>query len=307
MLDPTFDDIELKISLKDFLQCFNNPRHFEDDEHYDKKVNFWIVPHNDKDFVVYEWWKDNKLYVQAKHGSGSFVQKRVSKCKATNDDKIDIDDLQAQFDNIDIKDTLSDTKAQEALKRDISKSPYKKFIKYIDLDKEMKFEDFSLASAFIHVADIVQDDSERKTVIKFAPMIPLDQWQPKNEWVYIFLIDERIVKIGGTRNGLGGRTGSYLCGHHTSERGGNDKCSVTNAYIYNTFDFYLKHGYNIKMMGYRIPPLHVSTNVFGKNVMIIAQTFHTYESVALEKYRQENGTFPFLSNNADPDYRSGIE
>ena len=59
--------------------------------------------------------------------------------------------------------------------------------------------------------------------------------------IYIFTINNYIVKIGGTRNGLKDRTNSYLCGHYILERGKSGKCSITNAFIYNTFDFYLQN------------------------------------------------------------------
>lgn len=62
----------------------------------------------------------------------------------------------------------------------------------------------------------------------------------KFEWIYIFTINDHIVKIEGTRTCLKDRCISYLCGHHTTDRGKSGKCSGTNAYIYNTFYFYLK-------------------------------------------------------------------
>ena len=34
---------------------------------------------------------------------------------------------------------------------------------------------------------------------------------------------------------------SYLCGQHVLERGKSGDCSKTNAYIYNSFVFYLKN------------------------------------------------------------------
>jgi hypothetical protein len=46
----------------------------------------------------------------------------------------------------------------------------------------------------------------------------VDDFKEKKEWIYLFLINKRIVKIGGTRTGLSGRCASYLCGHHIQER-----------------------------------------------------------------------------------------
>lgn len=196
-----------------------------------------------------------------------------------------------------------------------------KYVKKLDLRKEICINQFSLIkeygllkdhlsvpkmcknSTFIHVADIIKDNSvKRQTEIHFKPKIPMKNWKDKSEWIYIFTMSaprtksNKIVKIGGTRNGLAGRTGSYLSGHYTG-------CSSTNAYIYNTFKHYISKGHKIKMFGYNIPRLEIKADVFGKDILIQPQIFHSYESVALEMYKEQNGRYPILSNNCDPEYR----
>ena len=196
-----------------------------------------------------------------------------------------------------------------------------KYVKKLDLKKEISLEQFSLIRqnglskskfcipdvykkrSFMHVADIIKDTSiKRKTEIHFKPMIPITTWKDKSEWIYIFTVCgprsklDKIVKIGGTRNGLAGRSGSYLSGHYTG-------CSSTNAYIYNTFKYYISSGHKVKMFGYSIPRVEVKADVFGRDIIVQPQIFHSYESIALEMYRDQNGRYPILSNNCDPEYR----
>lgn len=184
----------------------------------------------------------------------------------------------------------------------------------LNLSKELDISDFSLSRYFNHVADVTLDSSStRKTSIKFEKTIDNVLWKQKLEWLYIFTISDqkcvslrskkrrveeyKIVKIGGTRNGLFGRTNGYLSGHYLSS-------SSTNSNIYKIFNNYLQAGHSVKMYGYNIPRTVVKADVFGTKMDIIPQTFHSYESMALQKYMDQNGSFPCLSSNCDPEYRN---
>jgi hypothetical protein len=124
-----------------------------------------------------------------------------------------------------------------------------------------------------------------------------------NEWIYLIVINNKIVKIGGTRTGLASRACSYLCGHHVPERNKSGKCSITNAHVYNTCHFYLTNDYIIEMYAYKIPAVKVSLNAFDDDIDVSAQVYHAYESILLKKYKSITGHYPFLSDNADPNYK----
>ena len=126
----------------------------------------------------------------------------------------------------------------------------KKWIKLIPTNKTIPFEDYNRKAHFIPIADIVLDrecftsgkkqgNKKRNTLIQFVPTISTEAFNKKTEWLYLLVMNGRIVKIGGTRTGLKGRIASYLCGHHVEERGKSGDCSKTNGFIYNTFEFYL--------------------------------------------------------------------
>jgi hypothetical protein len=155
----------------------------------------------------------------------------------------------------------------------------------------------------IYVDGKKKGEKKRKTVIQFVPTINTDDFKAKNEWLYLLVVNNRIVKIGGTRVGLKGRVDSYLCGHHIQERGKSGDCSKTNAFIYNTLDFYLQLGCNIKMYGYKLPKTEFEVTIINKTKKVVAQTYHAYESTFLEEYKRSYHSYPLLSDNCDPDYK----
>ena len=190
----------------------------------------------------------------------------------------------------------------------------KKWIKLIPTDKTIVFDEYNRKEHFIPVADIVLDseaftsgkkqgNKKRNTLIQFIPKISNKAFSKKTEWLYLLVINDRIVKIGGTRTGLKGRVASYLCGHHIEERGKSGDCSKTNGFIYNTFEFYLNLGCKIQMYGYELPKTEITIEIFGKETKITAQTYHAYESTFLEDYKKHYNEYPILSDNCDPAYK----
>jgi len=193
-------------------------------------------------------------------------------------------------------------------------SNYKKWIKLLPIEKTIMFDEYNRKEYFIPIANVLLDnevfttgkkngEKKRNTLIQFIPTISIDEFNEKTEWLYIFLINNRLVKIGGTRTGLKGRVSSYLCGHHIEERGKSGDCSKTNGFIYNTFEFYLKLGCKIEMLGYKLPKTEFIIEIFGKPKKITAQTYHAYESTFLEDYKKIYKDYPLLSDNCDPDYK----
>ena len=209
---------------------------------------------------------------------------------------------------------MNDISGLENINDIYDNSPIKKWIKLISIDDCILFDDYIRKDYFIPIADIILDDElitsgkkegskKRKTLIQFIPKISNEDFIKKNEWLYLLVINNRIVKIGGTRTGIKGRIQSYLCGHHIEERGKSGDCSKTNGFIYNTFEFYLNLGCKIEMYGYELPKTEINIKIFDKETKIIAQTYHAYESTFLEDYKKNYNKYPILSDNCDPDYK----
>lgn len=209
---------------------------------------------------------------------------------------------------------LNDISEKPNINELYEKSLAQKWVKLIPLNKTIEFAEYNRKKYFIPIANIVLDNElcmrgkkqgtkKRNTVIQFDSIIPKQEYNRKTEWLYIFVVNGRIVKIGGTRTGLQGRVASYLCGHHIRERGKSGDCSKTNGFIYNTFEFYLKLGCKIEMYGYELPKTEITIEIFGKKTKIITQTYHAYETTFLEDYKKMYSDYPILNDNCDPDYK----
>lgn len=191
----------------------------------------------------------------------------------------------------------------------------KNWIKLIQINNTADYDTYSKKDHFKLVANIKLDNEihnkgknkgrkMRNTLILFEPTIELKEFDEDTaEWIYIFTINNRIVKIGGTRTGLKGRVGSYLCGHHIKERGKSGDCSKTNGYIYNTFVFYANLNCDIKMYGFKLPKTEVEIEILDKKIKVIAQTYHAYESIYMADYKEHYDMVPVLCDNSDPKYK----
>jgi hypothetical protein len=140
----------------------------------------------------------------------------------------------------------------------------------------------------------------RQTVIQAVPVNGI--WNQNGEYVYAFTRDNMVVKLGGTRNSMKERFGSYLCGHHTLERGKSGKMSVTNAHLYNTIEQGLLNDEKWEIYVWVLPRETITKTILGEEVEIICQTYHAYESVAIKKFKEFSGHMPQLCDNCDPTY-----
>lgn len=196
---------------------------------------------------------------------------------------------------------MVDKNIRDLYEKDITK----KWIKLIDKKTVIEYDNYNRKSMFIHVADVLLDNDvkndgtkKRNTLIIFKPVIQLKEFNDKTtEWIYIFTINNNIVKIGGTRTGLKGRVGSYLCGHHVKERGKSGDCSKTNGFIYNTFVFYLQLKFKIKMYAYKLPKAEIEIDIFNAKQKILVQTFHIYENTFFTDYKKTYDNIPVLCDN----------
>ena len=164
-------------------------------------------------------------------------------------------------------------------------------------------------NAFIHRGDIILDgDLKRQTTLK---VIVADKkaWSGVTEHIYLFARNDKIMKIGGTRTGMKARWGSYLCGHCVPERKKRNgeafpgKMSVTNAHLYHTIEQDLLNGAKWSFWSWELPIVTVSVEILGVPTTVVAQTYHAYESRAMEVFRKITGHIPQLCDNADPSYR----
>ena len=180
-----------------------------------------------------------------------------------------------------------------------------KWSKDINTDDLLSIDDFNnvCGNVFKKAANITLDFSKRQTVIQ-ASSIDNDDWKKKCEKIYIIVKDGKIIKIGGTRNGMKARFGSYLCGHHVVEREKSGKMSVTNAHLYHSIENdLLKSDSKWEFYTWTLPVLEQKITIFDIETKIIAQTYHVYESCCIKKHKEIIGKIPILCDKSDPTYK----
>ncbi len=160
----------------------------------------------------------------------------------------------------------------------------KKYIKLINERQLIKISEYKYKEKFHEISTLKLN---RK--IKFEGLPTNDN--PK-QWLYLFTINDYIVKIGGTRCGLKGRMTSYLSGSYPRA-----KASETNKTVYNTLEFYLKCECEVKLYGYKIPETELALEVLDEIITITPQIYHIYEKKLLEKYIEDYTQLPPLNCN----------
>ena len=181
-----------------------------------------------------------------------------------------------------------------------------KWAKTLHIETSMSMNEFNLLcdNVFEKAADIKLDEGKRQTVIEADPVNKKD-WNDGREKVYTIVRNGIIVKIGGTRNGMKNRFGSYLCGHHVGERGKSGKMSVTNAHLYHTIEKDLLETDNAwEFYSWTLPEIKHTIIILGIETTVVSQTYHAYESCCIGKYKSLTGTIPILCDNCDPAYKS---
>ncbi len=135
--------------------------------------------------------------------------KIILKQKSTNDTNKDIDAIIQSIKQLDL--SSSDVSGLVDVEKRLSLMTTKAWIKLIKLKNVISYDIYERRTQFILVAKVISDNSTNATVISFVSMIDKKLYNEKSEWIYIFTINNMIVKIGGTRAGLYGRVCSYLC------------------------------------------------------------------------------------------------
>jgi hypothetical protein len=218
---------------------------------------------------------------------------------------------------------LSNVEEGKAITASISVSsieknpPWFHHVRPFDLDATPDLSEFCLREHFVKVADIVPDtelrkkdanggkgkkkkgDKARQTLIKFVPTISEKDWKKRGEYIYLLIVDGKIVKLGCSRTSKEERTGGYLAGHGVPEVTGGTAGS-TNAFVYWTFVKLLSDGKKIEMLSAEIPKAVVVQTFFGFTDKIETQVCHRWERHAMIEYKKQFGQLPPLSSNYDP-------
>jgi hypothetical protein len=162
-------------------------------------------------------------------------------------------------------------------------------------------------NVFLKRGDINLDVTENKLLD--VHYVNKNEWQNDSEHIYLIVRNGFIMKIGGTRSGLHGRWISYLCGfcvpQRKNKKGVNypGKMSVTNAHIVHTIENdLLINNSKWEIYSWLIPKHDISVDILGNKVNIKTQTFHAYETVCINKFKELTQRVPILCKNSDSRY-----
>jgi hypothetical protein len=162
-------------------------------------------------------------------------------------------------------------------------------------------------NVFLKRGDINLDVSDNKLLD--VHYVNKNEWKNDSEHIYLIVRNGFIMKIGGTRSGLHGRWISYLCGfcvpQRKNKKGVNypGKMSVTNAHIVHTIENdLLINNSKWEIYSWLIPKHDISVDILGNKVNIKTQTFHAYETVCINKFKQLTQRVPILCKNSDSRY-----
>ena len=184
--------------------------------------------------------------------------------------------------------------------------------KNIIVDNSMSITDFNklVENKFTKKAEIVLDLSEKRQSTLMVNPVEKKEWTSKQEHIYIIVRNDIIMKIGGTRDGMAGRWGSYLCGYYVAQRKNKKdkqypgKMSVTNAYLYHTIENdIIENNSTWEFYTWILPKTIVTIEIFGEKKEVVTQTYHAYESICIKKFKESTGAIPLLCDNSDPEYK----
>ncbi len=183
--------------------------------------------------------------------------------------------------------------------------------KIITTENTMTIDAFNelCENQFTRKCDIELDSSaNRQTVIK-TMNVDCAIYNEKTEHIYALVRNGLIMKLGGTRTGLKERWSSYLCGHCVPQRNKRTgepfpgKMSVTNAHLYHTIEKdLLDTDSTWEIWSWKLPQVIIPVVILNMETNVIAQTYHAFESICINKFKEITGHIPLLCNNSDPGY-----
>lgn len=183
------------------------------------------------------------------------------------------------------------------------------------IPEEMTITEFNkyCGNAFEKRCSIILDPSAKRQTTLTVDIVSgqEDNWKEDTENIYAITRNGKIMKIGGTRTGMKKRWNSYLCGYCVPQRIQKKtgkpfpgKMSVTNAHLYHTIEDSLLEGDEWSFYTWMLPPSTFTRTMPDGTVSVIkAQTYHAYESWAIEQFKSLTEHIPQLCNNSDPLYR----
>ena len=116
--------------------------------------------------------------------------------------------------------------------------------------------------------------------------------QKKKEWIYVFLYDKRIVKIGRTSSSMDSRFTSYNSGKSRAMSKGTP--ATTNYMISQCNYLALLKGMSVEVYAQEVPSITTTHTIYGTVTQVENRIAHEYERMLINIYKKRYGARPFL-------------
>ena len=165
----------------------------------------------------------------------------------------------------------------------------------VDLDEQPSIDHYiescNLSEYIYKVGDIIHSDRHKSEY-----RVTGDEHIKKHQqWAYILVIDNKVVKCGNTITTLIDRWGSYRAGHDGNRTSGT--CSTTNYYISELVRTSHKMGLTVELYGYAIPQQLTSADIFGTKKECVINIVSDYESELINRFYDTYGYKPVAGPN----------
>lgn len=184
---------------------------------------------------------------------------------------------------------------------------YYPWLQMLDLNSALLFNDYHIRNYFNLVGTITLQDpgmTRHGYLWNITDNLNIDrnEYNKLQEFVYILVCDEKIIRIKGNSNSLRMLIDNINVGHFIPPRFQYYNQRYTeitdneNKVIYNTIYHYLTRGSIIKLYYCPIDTLFSEMSIFGSVTSINISLLRNYEEMAIGKYMTMRGCVPQLND-----------
>lgn len=140
------------------------------------------------------------------------------------------------------------------------------------------FSQYILRSYFTRIGELIPDRENEKLLFYGD----IDKYENIEGAVYLFVINDKILKLGKTDTSMKKRIQSYNCGKKQYRTNGT--CSTTN---YKVLQSLLAINEKVELYCYFVPP--ISINLFGEEITITTSPSKCVEKAFQRKTQEQFG------------------
>jgi len=165
----------------------------------------------------------------------------------------------------------------------------------LDLNTEPTINDFIQRAQLQHYITQVGVITKDEILNPGYRVLVTNHFKRHKQWVYILVIDGKVVKCGESTGTLNFRWGSYGAGTRVNRENGT--CSTTNYFISEIVRKALELNMKIELYGHPIDNIGISVDLFGSKRNVISNNVKIYESKLINLFMNIFGHKPIVGKN----------